>query len=99
MTGEMTKDELTREAFPLHFAAADLADGAEVRPFDYYQGPFVNVPAQGNFWLVPDNEGQTCQWWRESDGNVTPPFFPADKVSAAEAFQELLASPLEVTYE
>ncbi len=40
MTGEMHKSEVTREAYPLHFACAD-AVGGTVEPFDQYQGPYI----------------------------------------------------------
>ncbi len=42
MTGEMFESDVTREAYPLHFAIADAVKG-EVRPFDQYQGPYVLV--------------------------------------------------------
>lgn len=48
MTGEMSQSEVTREAWPIHFAIAD-ALGGEVRAFDQYQGPYVFVPRQGRF--------------------------------------------------
>lgn len=42
MAGEMFESEVTREAYPLHFAIADAVKG-RVRPFDQYQGPYVVV--------------------------------------------------------
>ena len=42
MTGEMHPSEVTREAYPLHFAVAD-ALGGTVHPFDQYQGPYVSI--------------------------------------------------------
>ena len=55
MTGEMHKSEVTREAFPTHFAIADALNG-EVRPFDQYQGPYVSVFGGKLFLQVEDNE-------------------------------------------
>lgn len=49
MTGEMSQSEVTREAYPLHFAIADRL-GGEVRAFDQYQGPYVRTK-RGKFWL------------------------------------------------
>lgn len=42
MAGEMTQSEVTREAFPPHFAIADEY-GGEVKAFDWYQGPYVAI--------------------------------------------------------
>jgi hypothetical protein len=42
MTGEMSKADVTEEAYPLHFAIAK-ALGGEVKPFDMYQGPYVVI--------------------------------------------------------
>jgi hypothetical protein len=61
MTGEMSASEVTREAYPIHFAIAD-ALGGEVRPFDQYQGPYVRIPARGRarstkLWLVYTFDG------------------------------------------
>ncbi len=42
MTGEMSRSELTREAWPLHFAIADDT-GGQVMPFDQYQGPYIVI--------------------------------------------------------
>lgn len=42
MTGEMFKDEVTQESYPVHFAVADSLGGT-VEPFDQYQGPYVLV--------------------------------------------------------
>ena len=50
MTGEMHPSEVTREAYPLHFAVADALDGT-VHPFDHYQGPYVSIGP--NNWIVP----------------------------------------------
>lgn len=54
MTGEMSKDEVTRENYPEFFELSDLLHSkgypASVEPFDQYQGPYVQC---GNlkFWL------------------------------------------------
>lgn len=89
MTGEMSKANVTREAFPLHFAAADeinrvLGLGATVEPFDVYQGPYVLVPSKGRFWLI--GEYDSGQWWSERTRKVSGWFFTdaADDVPACE---------------
>ena len=55
MTGEMSCADVTREAFPAHFAIAD-ALGGTVHPFDVYQGPYVL--ARGHrLWISDDGNG------------------------------------------
>ncbi len=44
MTGEMLRSDVTREAYPLHFAIARALHG-RVEPFDMYQGPYVVIGA------------------------------------------------------
>ena len=61
MTGEMSRDDVTREAFPAHFAVAD-ALGGTVEPFDVYQGPYVAVPPKGRacarrIWICAEDSG------------------------------------------
>ena len=53
MTGEMHESEVTREAYPTHFAIADAVNGT-VRPFDQYQGPYVSA-AKARLWLCSDD--------------------------------------------
>lgn len=42
MTGEMRREEVTPEAYPIHFAIAKEFGGT-VEPFDHYQGPYVVI--------------------------------------------------------
>lgn len=44
MTGEMYREDITREAYPLHFAIADALKGT-VELFDVYQEPYVLIGA------------------------------------------------------
>ena len=89
MTGEMSKADVTREAYPIHFAIAD-ALGGDVRPFDVYQGPYVYVPARGRmrarkFWLISE-DGFDARIYDEISDRQSPRFFvfadsPADYVT------------------
>lgn len=71
MTGEMSRSEVTREAYPLWFAAADQIDGATVEPFDHYQGPYVLIPTIGRFFLFAD---RGYAWWSERFDCTSQPF-------------------------
>lgn len=73
MTGEMSKSEVTRDAYPLHFAAADECGGT-VEPYDTYQGPYVYVPGKGRFWLNSD-DGVIGQWYSEATHELGYGFF------------------------
>jgi hypothetical protein len=90
MTGEMSKGEVTRENFPLYFTAADEVPGATVEPFDKYQGPYINVPGKGRYFLTSD-DGEEGNWWSESADEVSVSFFCgcSDDVPA-EAFRDLV---------
>ena len=88
MTGEMSKGEVTRENFPLYFAAADQVDGATVEPFDQYQGPYIYVPGKGRYFLCTD-DGAIGQWWSEATDEVSPDFFCGDGIETGE-FCELV---------
>ena len=89
MTGEMHESEVTREAYPLHFAIADEL-GGEVRPFDQYQGPYVQTP-KGNLWLCPLEDTCFVFVYNERTGNKSA-CFPWD------AMDELVVeAALEVT--
>lgn len=76
MTGEQSKSEVTREAFPLHFAIAD-AIGGEVRPFDKYQGPYIATKA-ARLWLV-SADGYRASVYNETadkESNDFPAYTP-----------------------
>ena len=92
MTGEMCKADVTREAFPLHFAVKEALKrrGVSVKPFDVYQGPYIFVPGMGRFFLTGDYGDF---WWSESTRLCSEPFWgwDADGAEAAvEAFRDLL---------
>jgi hypothetical protein len=70
MTGEMSRDEVTRENYPLHFAAADQVKGATVEPFDQYRGPYILVPDKGRYFLSSD-DGFIARWWSEATDCVS----------------------------
>lgn len=74
MTGEMSKAEVTRESFPLHFAIADALQG-DVHPFDQYQGPFIQT-RYGRLWLVSDESGSMCHIYNERTRAESGGFFP-----------------------
>ena len=69
MAGEMTSSELTRDAYPTHFALMDLYSGATVRPFDQYQGPYVLVPGHGKIWATYE-DGRIELYKENSDTEV-----------------------------
>lgn len=100
MTGEMLQSDVTREAFPLHFAMAD-AVGGTVQPFDVYQGPYVLVGADVRIgaapyavaprglgvvrlWLCSD-DGAICTVYNEATEEQSPPFMWDDEAAAVEA--------------
>lgn len=72
MTGEMVKSEVTREAYPLHFAIADEFGGS-VEPFDQYQGPCVVIGddirvGRAPYALAPRGLGIVRLWIQSDDG-------------------------------
>jgi len=73
MAGEMTKEEVTKENFPLHFAVAKSLGGV-VRPFDQYQGPYVYVPGFGKFWLTMVGDS-VCRWYNDYTEKMSEPFY------------------------
>ena len=99
MTGEMSREDVTREAYPLHFAIADAFKG-RVRPFDQYQGPFVDAGTAGKFWiqsyLMPCNYGHEhdtglVQVYNARTDKLSDPFSPAALKMAIQAAEETLA--------
>lgn len=71
MTGEMHKSEVTRDAFPTHFAIADALDG-EVRPFDQYQGPYILIRG-ARLWVIFE-EGMFATIYNEANEKQSEPF-------------------------
>lgn len=53
MTGEMSRDDVTEEAFPIHFAIAKELGGT-VEPFDVYQGPYIQLDG-ARLWLSSED--------------------------------------------
>lgn len=88
MTGEMSRDEVTEDAFPLHFALAAKYQGATVEPFDQYQGPFVSVPGHGRIWLSSD-DGYFSRWYSEKRHQASWPFIPDGRTFQISAATEL----------
>ncbi len=96
MTGEMYQSDVTREAYPLHFAVADALGGV-VNPFDQYQGPYVCIGpdlciGQPPYAIAPKGLGIIRLWFQfdsggvtvynEANGRTSEPF-PWDNASAA----------------
>lgn len=92
MTGEMSKADVTRDAYPYHFAAADLFDGATVEPFDTYQGPYVLIPGKGKFWLVNEDGNDFRAQWYDERADTLSEAFPCygDPDAPLAAFREFL---------
>jgi hypothetical protein len=86
MAGEMSRADLTPEAFPLHFAVAVALSGS-VEPFDVYQGPYVRLPAH-KLWLV-DSEADPgfVFWYDEKTDSYSDGFLPYQSDSDAFAVQ------------
>ena len=71
MTGEMSRAEVTRDAYPDLFALRDALHRrgipSEPRPFDQYQGPYLNVPTVGCAWYSDHPEV-----WRSTGRPILP---------------------------
>lgn len=87
MTGEMSKSEVTRDAYPIHFAIAD-ALGGEVHPFDQYQGPYVAVPHKGRarprrIWvsMICDNGARLYDEISDRQSSAFNPYAAAAQVN------------------
>ncbi len=98
MTGEMSRSEVTAEAYPLHFAIARAFRGATVEPFDQYQGPFVHVPtrkrhAGGRVWVCAEDDSGFGFVYSDKTERKSEPFPLWDAASplfAALAAREVL---------
>ncbi len=73
MTGEMSKADVTEEAFPVHFAIA-AACGGTVKPFDVYQGPYILTPTGERLFLSTDDGYWVCVWNERT--NELSTYFP-----------------------
>ena len=74
MTGEMLKEEVTRDNYPLYFKIAD-ALGGTVEPFDQYQGPYILVGqdvivGDAPYALAPLNLGVVRLWVIDQDNGI-----------------------------
>lgn len=90
MTGEMSQSEVTREAYPIHFAIADARQGS-VHAFDQYQGPYVRARFRGRYhrlWLIdahPADWGSPfCRIYDETADRQSPAFHYMDENKAAD---------------
>lgn len=96
-TGEMSQAELDengREEWPMHYNIAD-ALGAEVKPFDQYQGPYVRVP-EGRLWVTtPEGAGDGAELivWNESNRKSSEPFMWDDENAAVDAALSVMDNP------
>ena len=90
MTGEMFKEDVTRERYPLYFKIAD-ALGGTVEPFDRYQGPYIligqdvrvgDAPYAGalhglgivRLWVIDQDNGIEAAIYNEANGKTSDPF-------------------------
>jgi hypothetical protein len=96
-TGEMSQGELDatgREEWPMHYNIAD-ALGAEVKPFDQYQGPYVRVP-EGRLWVTtPEGAGDGAELivWNEHNRKSSEPFMWDDENAAVDAALSVMDNP------
>lgn len=96
MTGEMHRSEVTREAYPLHFAIADYL-GGHVEPFDQYQGPYVGSD-HGRLWICCDDDSGFGYVYAEQQDAKSEsfPLYEDDSPSLAAQFaHELVGLPPE----
>lgn len=75
MAGEMSRSDLTPDGdWGLFVRAAGMLEGAEICPFDVYQGPYVRY-AGHKFWFTDNNcEGDESEHgvWDETTETFTP---------------------------
>lgn len=91
MTGEMSKADVTEEAFPLHFAIAK-AIGGTVEPFDVYQGPYISTPT-GERLFVASEDGDNAVVWNERTDESSSEFsaYTSRNEDAVDAAHEVYA--------
>ena len=77
MTGEMSRDMVTREEYPLHFSIARALRGT-VEPFDVYQGPYILAPGAKLFICPPENDNDSglAVVWNDRTRTASAPFWP-----------------------
>ena len=92
-TGEMSPEDVTREAYPAHFAIAD-ALGGEVVPFDVYQGPVINTQ-YGRLYVNMEPEGGLATVWNEDNTNESNVFSLDDENGAVDAALSTIPDPPE----
>lgn len=88
-TGEMSKSDVTREAFPTYWAIAD-ALGTEPQPFDVYQGPYIPT-RDGRLWLIQDGEFATV--YNEQNKKESEPFHVDSDEAAVDAALSVMDFP------
>lgn len=101
MTGEMGRitpdgyDPLNKETWSVHAAVAKAVHG-ELKPFDVYQGPYIQT-AKGTLWIQCDSKDElTGIVYREGgahtrSGAAFRRFFPAwSEPAAIEAAKRVL---------
>lgn len=91
MTGEMSKADVTREAYPIHFEIAD-AIGGTVEPFDVYQGPYIATP-DGVRLFVCSDDGCNAFIWNEATKAESEPFPTYDELEWAVAAMREVWTP------
>lgn len=96
MTGEMSRDEVTEENFPIHFAIAK-ALGGTVHPFDQYQGPYIsNFPDVGaKLWLQVHGEGPGFQIYNSINEKLSPITYDSEKLLQIEYAKRVMYGPRE----
>lgn len=92
MTGEMHQSEVTREAYPIHFAVADTVGGT-VHAFDVYQGPYILVPFRQSHmhrvWVIGEyGDHAVCRLYDEVNDKQSPRFWHSDLERAADLIRD-----------
>ena len=92
-TGEMSREDVTRETYPAHFAIADALEGT-VEPFDVYQGPYIDTK-YGRLFIATE-EGGLATVWNEANTNESNAFFYDNENEAVDAALSTIPNPPEV---
>lgn len=75
MTGEMSREEVTRENYPMHFAIADAFAGS-VKPFDQYLGPYILLPDAEKLWIQLHSDNYQLVVFNDGNDEISTPFPP-----------------------